>query len=104
MLFLKEPESARSSCWCKLVIQFFLHFFLFISISRNLSARPILVLTHPLPLRVELLNKVVIRCTRKTEVALWPYLFAAVGSAKELFNECLEKGSDFFFGGGVALC
>jgi len=37
-------------------------------------------------------RETVVRCTRKTEVALWPYLFAAVGSAKELFNECLEKG------------
>ena len=37
-------------------------------------------------------RETVVRCTRKTEVALWPYLFAAVGSAKELFVECLEKG------------
>ena len=36
-------------------------------------------------------RETVVRCTRKTEVALWPYLFAAVGSAKELFIECLEK-------------
>ena len=37
-------------------------------------------------------RETVVRCTRKTEVALWPYLFAAVGSARELFIECLEQG------------
>jgi len=37
-------------------------------------------------------RETVVRCTRKTEVALWPYLFAAVGSPKDLFSECLEKG------------
>jgi hypothetical protein len=36
-------------------------------------------------------RETVVRCTRKTEVALWPYLFAAVGSAKELFVECMVK-------------
>eukprot|EP00088_Acartia_fossae_P002702 TRINITY_DN11111_c0_g1_i3.p1 TRINITY_DN11111_c0_g1~~TRINITY_DN11111_c0_g1_i3.p1 ORF type:complete len:754 (+),score=157.69 TRINITY_DN11111_c0_g1_i3:1-2262(+) len=36
-------------------------------------------------------RETVVRCTRKTEVALWPYLFAAVGSAKELFVECMSK-------------
>jgi hypothetical protein len=34
----------------------------------------------------------VVRYTRKTEVALWPYLFAAVGSLKDLFSDYLEKG------------
>ena len=33
----------------------------------------------------------VVRCTRKTEIALWPYLFAAVGSARDLFSECLKN-------------
>jgi len=37
-------------------------------------------------------RETVVRCTRKTEVALWPYLFAAVGSPKDLFSDCLEMG------------
>jgi len=36
-------------------------------------------------------RETVVMCTRKTEVALWPYMFAAVGSPKDLFSECLER-------------
>ena len=36
-------------------------------------------------------RETVVRCTRKTEVALWPYLFAAVGSPRDLFSECLSS-------------
>ena len=36
-------------------------------------------------------RETVVRCTRKTEVALWQYLFAAVGSPRDLFLECLRQ-------------
>jgi len=36
-------------------------------------------------------RETVVRCTRKTEVALWQYLFAAVGSPRDLFLECLRR-------------
>ena len=36
-------------------------------------------------------HKTIGRCARKTEVALWPHLFSAVGSPRTLFTECITN-------------
>lgn len=33
----------------------------------------------------------IVQCARKTEIALWPYLFSIAGEPKDLFQQCLQS-------------
>lgn len=33
----------------------------------------------------------IVQCARKTEIALWPYLFSMAGKPKDLFQQCLQS-------------
>lgn len=33
----------------------------------------------------------IVQCARKTEIALWPYLFSVAGKPKDLFQQCLKS-------------
>lgn len=35
--------------------------------------------------------RAVVQCARKTEIALWPYLFSVAGSPKKLLQDCLQR-------------
>ncbi|XP_044586463.1 guanine nucleotide exchange factor subunit Rich isoform X2 [Cotesia glomerata] len=35
--------------------------------------------------------RAVVQCARKTEIALWPYLFSIAGSPKKLLQDCLQR-------------
>ncbi|CAO3659789.1 unnamed protein product [Rhizopus microsporus] len=74
------------------VLEILLHTVLEEEAGRNMTDDAIL------PLVIKFLDQfphaldVIVSCARKTEVALWDYLFSVVGKPKDLFEICLEEG------------
>ncbi|CAG8511585.1 12925_t:CDS:10 [Acaulospora morrowiae] len=96
---LEEEAVAFATSYQKLVyfghaLEMLLHLVLEDEAGRSVGT----VKCAVLPRVVKFLNNfphslnAIVGCARKTEVALWDYLFSIVGSPKDLFEKCLSAG------------